>query len=142
MDQAENDYMKRRIEEDGVDLAVMAVDILKAAAATSIPALGAAAGIVSSILQQISQAQQNTELALKIAARCARTFATISKHLETLVITSAVLENIESFEENLYKIQDFIEKETSNNIFYSTSRFLPRNVLDDFKNSNQEFKRQ
>ncbi|PBL03963.1 hypothetical protein ARMGADRAFT_1157960 [Armillaria gallica] len=77
--------VKRRIDEDGVDLAILTVDILKAAAAaaTSIPALGAAAGIVSSILQQISRAQQNTELALRIAARCARALATISKHLET-----------------------------------------------------------
>ncbi|PBL03925.1 hypothetical protein ARMGADRAFT_37868 [Armillaria gallica] len=87
---------KRRIEEDGVDLAVTGVDIL----------------------QQISQAQQNTELALRIAARCARALATISKHLETLVITPVVLDHIKSFEENLYEIQDFIEKETNQNIFY------------------------
>ncbi|KAK0449885.1 hypothetical protein EV421DRAFT_1777453 [Armillaria borealis] len=114
--------VKRRIEEDGVDLAVLTVDILKAATATatSIPALGAAAGIVSCIFQQISQAQQNTELALRIAARCAKALATISKHLETLVITSAVLDNIKIFEENLHEVQDFIEKETSQNIFYLT----------------------
>ncbi|KAK0213914.1 hypothetical protein IW262DRAFT_283150 [Armillaria fumosa] len=113
---------KPQIEQDGVDLAVMAVDILKAAAeaATSIPALGTAAGIVSCIMQQISQAQQNTELALKSAARCARALATISQHLEMLVITSAVLENIKSFEEDLYEIQDFIENETSRSIFYLT----------------------
>ncbi|PBL03693.1 hypothetical protein ARMGADRAFT_1070201 [Armillaria gallica] len=114
--------VKRRIEEDGIDLAIVTVDILKtaAAAATSIPALGAAAGIVSSILQQISQAQQNTELALRIAARCAGVLATISKHLETLAITPAILNNIRSFEANLYEIQDFIETETSHNIFYLT----------------------
>ncbi|KAK0235603.1 hypothetical protein EDD85DRAFT_937617 [Armillaria nabsnona] len=114
--------VKRRIEEDGVNLAILTVDILKAAAATatSIPALGAAAGIISCIFQQISQAQQNTELALRIAARCARALATISKHFETLVITSAVLDNIKSFETNLYEIQDFIERETSRNIFYLT----------------------
>ncbi|PBL03951.1 hypothetical protein ARMGADRAFT_1056943 [Armillaria gallica] len=114
--------VKRRIQEDGVDLAILTVDVLRATAtaATSIPALGAAAGIVSCIFQQISQAQQNTELALRIAARCARALATISKHLETLVITSAVLDNIKSFETNLYEIQDFIEKETSRNVFYLT----------------------
>ncbi|KAK0235607.1 hypothetical protein EDD85DRAFT_837469 [Armillaria nabsnona] len=111
---------RRRIEEDGVELSIFTVDILKAAAAaaTSIPILGSAAGIVSCILQQISQAQQNTELALRIATRCAKALVTISEHLDTLKVTPAILNNIEYFVADLHEVQDFIEKETNSNRFY------------------------
>ncbi|PBL03946.1 hypothetical protein ARMGADRAFT_38753 [Armillaria gallica] len=111
---------RRRIEEDGIELSIVTVDILKAAAAaaTSIPILGSAAGIVSCILQQISQAQQNTELALRIATRCARALVTISEHLDTLKVTPAILNNIKYFVADLHEVQDFIEKETNSNRFY------------------------
>ncbi|PBK64178.1 hypothetical protein ARMSODRAFT_962339 [Armillaria solidipes] len=109
-----------RIAEDGVELSIMIVDILKAAAsaAASVPVLGAAADIVSHILNQISQAQQNTELALRIATRCARALTTISEHLDTLENKSAISNSIDRFVENLRKVQDFINKETNKNIFY------------------------
>ncbi|KAK0213910.1 hypothetical protein IW262DRAFT_282808 [Armillaria fumosa] len=111
---------RRRIKEDGVDLSIVTVDILKAAAAaaTSIPTLGSAAGIMSCILQQISQAQQNTELSLRITTRCARALVTISEHLDTLEITPAILNNIKYFVADLHEVQDFVEKETNSNIFY------------------------
>ncbi|KAK0438998.1 hypothetical protein EV421DRAFT_1906330 [Armillaria borealis] len=79
----------------------MTVDILKAAASAvaSVPILGVAAGIVSRILNQISQAQQNTELALRIATRCARALTTISEHLDTLENKSAISNSIDRFVE-------------------------------------------
>ncbi|KAK0204539.1 hypothetical protein DFS33DRAFT_665562 [Desarmillaria ectypa] len=85
-----------------------------AAAATLIPVLRAAAEFFSHILQQISRVQQNTKLALRIAIRCARALATISKHLETLAVTSEISDNMKSFEANLYEVQDFVENETDN----------------------------
>ncbi|PBK64184.1 hypothetical protein ARMSODRAFT_1088113 [Armillaria solidipes] len=111
---------RRRIAEDGVELSIMTVDILKAAAsaATSVPVLSVAAAIVSRILNQISQAQQNTELALRIATRCARALTTISEHLNTLENKSAISNSIDRFVENLRKVQNFIDKETNKNIFY------------------------
>ncbi|SJL11676.1 uncharacterized protein ARMOST_15082 [Armillaria ostoyae] len=98
----------------------MTVDILKAtaSAAASVPVLGVAVGIVSRILDQISQAQQNTELALRIATRCARALTTISEHLDTLENISAISNSIDRFVENLREVQDFIDKEINKNIFY------------------------
>ncbi|PBK87246.1 hypothetical protein ARMGADRAFT_1168615 [Armillaria gallica] len=112
--------VKRRIAEDGVELSIVTVDILKtaAAAAASIPVLGAAADIVSRILNQISQAQQNTELALRIATHCARVLATISEHLYTLENTLALSDSINQFVMSLREVQDFIKGETNRNIFY------------------------
>ncbi|KAK0495214.1 hypothetical protein EDD18DRAFT_1354426 [Armillaria luteobubalina] len=111
---------RRIIEEDSVDLSIVTIDILKAAAttATTIPVLGSAAGIVSCILQQISQAQQNTELSLKITTRCARALITISEHLDTLEITPAILNNIKYLVADLHEVQGFVDKETNSNIFY------------------------
>lgn len=62
------------------------------------PILGVAAGILSSVLKQVSQTQRNTELAETIAGRCIRAFQMIEAHLKTVEGTPETLRHVKQFE--------------------------------------------
>ncbi|PBK95222.1 hypothetical protein ARMGADRAFT_791142 [Armillaria gallica] len=95
------------VKENGLDVSVMAVSLAKVvtAAATSTPILGAAAEILCSILQQISQTQQNAVFAKKIADRCVRIFTEIHEMLNR----------------DLYDVKTFVATEVQKNVL---RRFL------------------
>ncbi|KAK0448548.1 hypothetical protein EV421DRAFT_1466173 [Armillaria borealis] len=113
------------VKENGLGVSVMAVDFAKVvtAAATSTPILGAAAEILCSILQQISQTQQNAVFAKKIADRCVRIFTEIHEMLDRSGVASGSIISslIEKFEMDLSDVKTFVATEVQKNVLL---RFL------------------
>ncbi len=62
------------------------------------PILGVAAEILSSVLKQVSQTQQNTEIAETIAGRCIRAYQMVEAHLKTVQGTPETLCHVKQFE--------------------------------------------
>ncbi|SJL09513.1 uncharacterized protein ARMOST_12891 [Armillaria ostoyae] len=93
------------------------------AVATSTPILGGAAEILCGILQQISQTQQNTVVAKKIADRCVRIFTEIQEMLDASGVTSdSIISNlIKKYEMDLSEVKAFVATEVQKNVL---RRFL------------------
>ncbi|PBK87547.1 hypothetical protein ARMGADRAFT_459482 [Armillaria gallica] len=99
---------------------------------TSVPALGPATDIMLSILGKVYQTQQNTRTALEIANLCMRAHSTLSRHLQSVEITSALLNSIRQFEVDLHDAQETVEK-------YKQKMWIDRLLYS--KSNNDDLKR-
>ncbi|PBK64524.1 hypothetical protein ARMSODRAFT_465964 [Armillaria solidipes] len=75
-----------------------------------VPALGPAMDIMLCILDKAYQCQQNAGIAHEIANLCLRAHSTLSQHLQSMEITSGLVNSIRQFEADLHDAQEAVQK--------------------------------
>ncbi|KAK0434050.1 uncharacterized protein EV420DRAFT_1684026 [Desarmillaria tabescens] len=128
------------VKKRGIETLTMPLECLKAASGLiPVPALGPTTDIVLSILKKVDQSQQNTGTAHEIGNLCLKAHVTLSEHLQSVEITSTLLDGIRQFEADLHDVENTVEeyerKMSMDQILYSKSYSDELQRLEKWVNS-------